>query len=134
MHETSIARNLISLAEGVAREHPGRPLAVVRVRIGVFQSVVPDALAFAFDALKPGTACAGASLELVDVPLVVRCESCGEQERTLDSFTPFCVQCGSVATVVSGTELELDSVDFGTEDISADPPGWEPASPRTMPA
>jgi len=45
MHEVSIARRVIELAEDVAREHPGRPLSVVRVRVGEFQSVdEPDSL------------------------------------------------------------------------------------------
>ena len=39
MHEASIARRVIELAEAVAREHPGRPLTVVRVRVGAFQSI-----------------------------------------------------------------------------------------------
>ena len=110
MHEVSIARRVIELAEDVAREHPGRPLSVVRVRVGVFQSVVPDALRFAFAALKGGTACAGAELDLVEIPLVIRCPDCGEHPLAVADFTPFCPECGSLAEIVSGTELELDSV------------------------
>ena len=113
MHEASIARRVIELAEAVAREHPDRPLAVVRVRVGAFQSVVPDALRFAFEALKPGTACAGAELALTEIPLVLNCPRCGERPVAVPDFTPFCPDCGGLAEIVSGTELELDSVDLG---------------------
>lgn len=65
MHELSIA---ISLVEAVCDELPrlgdGVTVRAVRLRVGPLSGVVPDALAFAFDAAALETPIAGARLDI----------------------------------------------------------------------
>ncbi len=62
MHELGIAQNLVDLVSREVAGHPGARVIAVRLRVGELAGVEPEALGFAFDALKAETACAGAAL------------------------------------------------------------------------
>jgi hydrogenase nickel incorporation protein HypA/HybF len=79
--------------------------------------VVPEALSFAFECVSPGTRFAGAKLEIENVPLVVRCESCDAESRLDEPFF-FCPKCGGFSlTVVSGDEMNVASVDVDDGEV-----------------
>lgn len=62
MHELGIAQSLVDLVTREVAGRPGARVTAVKVKIGELSGVEPEALRFAFDALKAGTACAGAAL------------------------------------------------------------------------
>ena len=79
----------------------------IRLRIGVLSGVVPDALRFAFETLAPGTAAAGAVLEIEEVPARFWCAAC-RREFVSANFFADCPDCGSPsAELRAGRELEL---------------------------
>lgn len=111
MHEVSLARRLLALAEDAARARGAHAIHTVGVRVGAFQSVVPDALRFAFDALKPGTLAADATLALAEIPLRLRCPACGERETSPADFDTRCPVCDAPVEIVSGRELEIEYIE-----------------------
>lgn len=120
VHEASVALHLTRLAsDAFAASSPaaGERIVAVRVRVGVLSGVVPRALAFAWDAARAGTACAGAELVVDEVPARLRCPACA---GVVDAPVPLrfrCPQCQAPATdVVSGRELELASLDVAAPD------------------
>jgi hydrogenase nickel incorporation protein HypA/HybF len=100
----------MSLVEMVAEK--AQTLGAVRVeavhvRLGTLSGVVKDALLFAFDSAAKGTTIEGARLEIVEVPLTVRCPTCAE-ERELPTLQLRCPVCARpTPEVVHGRELEL---------------------------
>ncbi len=115
MHEASLARRILDLVEDAAGGPPPRRAAVVHVRVGAFQSVVPSALAFAFEALRAGTAAESARLELTIEPVVLRCATCGDLPLVDTEFTPFCPSCGAVADPIAGRDLVLSAITFASD-------------------
>lgn len=113
MHELSIASAVVATAE---KHADGRAVAVVTVRAGGLRQVVPESLDFYFDIVARGTACEGARLELEVVPVTLRCRSCGNGWSP-DAPGFRCPACGEgAAEVVSGDELEVESIEIANEE------------------
>ena len=111
MHELSIARQLLDIVAEAAAQHELKRVRRLRVVVGALGNVVPEALEFAFDVAGEGTIAAGAELEIVEVPVTVRCNACSAESR-LEDFAFLCPACGSLdVTVLKGNELYLDSIE-----------------------
>jgi hydrogenase nickel incorporation protein HypA/HybF len=108
VHELSVASAVIDTA---TRHAAGRRVTAVYLRVGHLRQVVPASLAFYFEHVARGTLCEGARLEQEVVPARLACESCGHG-WALVAAAFRCPQCGAAgATVVSGNELEVESID-----------------------
>ncbi len=134
MHELAIAEAILAVAE---RHAEGRPVSVVRARIGRLRQVVPETLAFYFEIAARETLCEGAVLEWERVPSLLRCGACGaewdpapppanERAELVISFR--CPSCeSSDHSVVSGDELTVDEIDV------EEPPAAVAQSARSKP-
>ncbi|HEV2667150.1 MAG TPA: hydrogenase maturation nickel metallochaperone HypA, partial [Blastocatellia bacterium] len=60
MHEASIVRSMIDIAESEARKHGGSNIRKIKLKVGEFRGVVKEALEFSFAALKKDTLAAEA--------------------------------------------------------------------------
>jgi len=109
VHEAAIAQSLLEIVKEQALLHGARRVSRVRVRVGALSGVVPEALTFAFEAMSKGGIAEGAVLEVEEVPSRIRCEDCGVFEGT-----PFlvCPNCGKLAELLSGRELEIISMEI----------------------
>jgi len=111
MHELSIALSMLEQIEEEAAKHGGTVRAV-QVKIGVLSGVDCDALSFAWEIAREGTAVAGAQLEIERVPLLVRCPGCGST-HTPEIQAIYCPQCITPEQdILSGRELELTSLEI----------------------
>jgi hydrogenase nickel incorporation protein HypA/HybF len=107
MHEFAIAEGVVQTA---VRHAGGRRVVVVSMRLGALRQVVPDSLSFAFELAARGTLCEGARLEQELVHCRLRCPSCGVVwTATEPDFR--CRTCAAPAVVVSGNELEVESIE-----------------------
>ena len=108
MHELSISSAIVDTA---VRHAGGRPVSVVRVRVGRLRQVVPSSLDFYFGLVSRETVCERARLEQEVIPAAVRCGSCGHGwELELPVFR--CSRCGSTdVSVTAGEELEVESIE-----------------------
>ncbi len=111
MHELSIAHAVVSTVTD-ALPDPQARVTRVRLRIGRLSGVVPQALHFAYDVATAGTPLAGSTLEIQDLPVIINCPTCGEQELPgIRDFT--CGVCGQpCGDIVGGKELEVADVTF----------------------
>jgi hydrogenase nickel incorporation protein HypA/HybF len=107
VHELSIAGAVVDTA---IRHADGRHVTAVHLRVGHLRQVVPDSLVFYFEHVARGTLCEGARLEQEVVPARLACEACGHG-WTLETVAFRCPQCGAPGAVVSGNELEVESID-----------------------
>lgn len=115
MHELSIAKDLLAIVEKTAAEHGLVRVSGLRIVVGALGNVVPEALEFAFEVAGRGTVADGARLDIVEVPVTVRCNAC-RSETELEDFAFLCTACGSVdVDVLRGNELYLDSIEGDTD-------------------
>jgi hydrogenase nickel incorporation protein HypA/HybF len=107
MHELSIADALLRIA---LRHAEGRRIESVEVKVGHLRQVVPDALAFAWTLVTPGTEADGAELVIEEIPAAGVCRGCGT-ESEWDAFPLACTACGSFdVELVRGEELLVDAL------------------------
>jgi hydrogenase nickel incorporation protein HypA/HybF len=116
MHEASIMQNVFDLAFAQLERESATRIARLRLRVGDLAGVVPEALAFAFEAMKGETPAAHAELEVERVPVRLACGRC-EREFGAESYPAECPTCGAWgADVRQGQELDLVLVEFVRED------------------
>jgi hydrogenase nickel incorporation protein HypA/HybF len=99
----------------IALDHARRTGATkierIRLRVGALSGAVPDAMAFAFDVISPGTMAEGAKLEWECVPVACTCLNCELFFKPSD-FPHVCPGCGSNHTRLdAGRELEVASLE-----------------------
>ena len=112
MHELSLIASVFDVLEEQAREHGAARVTRVVLRIGVMSGVVPDLLESAFEIYKRGTLAESAQLEIVRVPVRVRCPDCGGESMREDSDFS-CTACGSRRVeIVEGRELIVETIDL----------------------
>lgn len=87
----------------------------VRVEVGEFSGVVPEALVFGFESVVAGSAMRDARLEAVPVPVGLRCTVCSAAFRV--AKPPFaCPRCGtSDVEVYGGTDVVVQSIELKEE-------------------
>ncbi len=113
MHEAALMHRVLEEVERHARMQTQGRVRVVRLRVGRLSGVVPDALEFAFAALKRGTLAEEAHLDIVSVAARARCQSCGGEFELEDPLTS-CPACGGWAgDLLQGRELELWQLELG---------------------
>ena len=117
MHELSISQAVL---DTVLKHAAGRRVTRVDMTVGAMRQVVPDSLAFYFEIVSRDTACDGAALHIAEQPGVVRCTRCDEQwELDLPAFR--CMRCGGTVEIVSGNELEVESIEVEEDACIAAP-------------
>jgi hydrogenase nickel incorporation protein HypA/HybF len=118
MHEIALCEGVLSVA---LEASVGQPVKRVRVRVGRLQAVVPEVFTQGWEMVTDGTAAAGSSVELVDVPIRVNCPTCHEESDATE--TPLaCMRCGSPnVTVVRGDELLVEEVEMSGGAIQRNP-------------
>lgn len=116
MHEASIMQNVFEIAFARLPEGAATRISRLRLRVGALASVVPEALTFAFEALKPDTPASEAHLEVERVPARLVCRQCADAFAP-DTYPSPCPSCGNWGTdVTQGQELDLVLVEFTRED------------------
>ncbi|MFD8806876.1 hydrogenase maturation nickel metallochaperone HypA [Streptomyces sp. NPDC059597] len=112
MHELSIATAIVERAGEIARADGGGDVSSVTVRVGELAGVVPDALRFAFEVARDGTALSSARLVVEQVTAVAWCGACVEEFTV--GMPPFfwCPRCDRPSQDLrSGRELEITAVE-----------------------
>jgi hydrogenase nickel incorporation protein HypA/HybF len=119
MHELAVAQGLLDIVEQEARPYGGARVIRVQIRIGKLSTVVPDALRFAFEAVTRGGIAEGASLEIEEVPLAIRCHVCEKDFIVEEDPFMICPQCGAAdVEMISGRELEIRSMEIEDGDTT----------------
>jgi hydrogenase nickel incorporation protein HypA/HybF len=101
MHELTICENLLDMID---REHQSRHftrVCQVRLEIGRFSCLDPDALRYAFEIFTRGTILDGAALRIDQPPGQADCLDCGAVVE-LQTRLSNCLTCGSTRLRANG--------------------------------
>jgi hydrogenase nickel incorporation protein HypA/HybF len=119
MHEVGLVEGIV---DAVERRANGRPVARVRVRIGTLHRAADAPMEQAFEMVGDSTVVEGATLELVQIPVMTTCLSCGHAESADDRLAA-CPACESISIEhAGGDELTLESIEYRAEPAMA---GWD---------
>lgn len=113
MHEVGIARSVIDAA--ISALPAGATLSGVTVAIGPMSGVVADSLQFGFEVASKGTTAEGAELEIVEVPLELRCPTCEIDFEVEDVALVRCPLCDGPADILSGNATLVTSVRYSED-------------------
>lgn len=109
MHELGMCASIVEAVEARAGD---RRVTEVRVRIGTLHRVSPDAFQQSFELASVGTVAEGARAEMVFLPVITRCLSCGA-ENSGEEVVMFCTVCGdNKIETLGGDELMLESLTY----------------------
>ena len=111
MHELSIAMSIVDAALEEAQWRAVQVTAV-HLRLGALSGVVKDALLFSYEMACQDTLLHGSRLIVEDIPVVIFCAQC-QQENTLTSVQSFtCPECGTpTMDIRQGKELEVFAIE-----------------------
>ena len=111
MHEIGIVQSVLEAAVQSAQTSGANRIHQVRLRVGTMTGVVPEALQFAFEALREGTMASSATLEIETVPAVSWCGEC-QVEFSSEDWRYECPKCRRPSSELRhGSELELASME-----------------------
>jgi len=109
MHESSIAHSILEIVEEQCVEKGCSEVDALTVRLGKATGVMPEALQFAFDALKEPTKAKNAKMMIEIVPVGGACKSCKKEFDVPDVQYVFsCPHCNSADfEITRGREMEI---------------------------
>jgi hydrogenase nickel incorporation protein HypA/HybF len=114
VHELSLVASVFDILEEKAREQGASRVTAVVLRVGRMSGVVPELLGSAFDTYKKGTLAEGGRLEIVIVPVKLRCPDCGGASVREDADFS-CAACGSRRVeIVEGREIVVEKIELET--------------------
>jgi hydrogenase nickel incorporation protein HypA/HybF len=107
MHELGIAMEIAEVATERAGKLDGNPrIAKIVVEVGKLTAVLPDALAFAWDAAIEGSTLEGCALEIVTIDGRGKCTRCGTEQAMTMVFGR--CACGTTdLELIAGEELTI---------------------------
>ncbi|MCG2723084.1 MAG: hydrogenase maturation nickel metallochaperone HypA [Thermodesulfovibrionales bacterium] len=112
MHEVSIAQGMLDIVIENCRKQGCSGIESIKVKIGKASGVVPDALLFAFEAMKAGTLAEKATLIIDQVPISGFCNNCNSGFTVDDAYAISCPHCNSFSIRVdTGRELNVDEME-----------------------
>jgi hydrogenase nickel incorporation protein HypA/HybF len=118
VHELGLCEGVLAAVE---RRAAGRRVTRIRVRVGAQHRVVPSAFDQSFALVAQGTVADGAAVDLVTVPVRVRCLDCGHEGEATDALAA-CPACGGLdLETEGGDELILEAIHVEEEDVSRHP-------------
>jgi len=116
VHELSLVASLFETLEEKAREHRAVRVTMVRLRVGRLSGAVPELLASAFETYRKGTIADGARLEIEEVPVRLRCRSCGGDRLDVEGAFA-CLACGGRdVELLEGRDIVVERIELETGD------------------
>ena len=113
MHEIGIMSSTLAAVAAEVRRQGATRVERILLRVGALSGADPAALQFAFAAVSPGTAAAGAVLEIELLPARAVCPDCAVEFEAGPGFITACPRCRRFCGELrQGRELELTRIEM----------------------
>ena len=111
MHEMSLCESLLQMLERQAPVQKFTRVRKVRLEVGIFACVEPEAMRFGFEALSHGTLAEGARLEIIQASGEAWCLICDRSVPVRARFET-CPKCGhELVASNGGDELRIKELE-----------------------
>ena len=108
MHELSLAQNILDIVSDQCVRSGYKRVESINLRVGRASGIMPDALLFAFDAIKSDSIARGAVLHIEEVPVSGHCSGCLQSFMVEEEYILTCPLCGGRDfKVTGGREMEV---------------------------
>jgi hydrogenase nickel incorporation protein HypA/HybF len=112
MHEYSLTRRIVNLANRAAQENGAARVTKVRLVVGESSGIVPESVQLYFDQIAQGTPAQGAALNVRVVTPEMRCPVC-QRNFVRPPFSFACPVCGALGNPTEiGSEFYVESVEL----------------------
>ena len=114
MHELAVSQDIISQVEKIAAQHNAIAVHKIILEIGPLSGVEAALLEAAFPIACAGSVAEKAILEINEIPVKVKCNSC-QKNSAASTNDLTCRHCGNWQTqVISGDEMLLKRIELDT--------------------
>ena len=121
MHELSIISSVLDQLGGLQKQHAGKRISKVGLRIGELAGIDVDCLRFGFDCLIKDSPWERLALDIEWVQRRQRCPECNAEFRA-ENWATACPDCGEEATVtIAGEELQIAYIEVDDEESEETP-------------
>jgi len=107
MHELSITQSILEQALSEAKKHKAKKINKIKLQIGAGTAIVADCMQFYFDTMKKDTIAEKSILEIVTIPVKVRCPKCQKEYKVLE----ITCDCKNGVEIVSGQDMLVEYID-----------------------
>ena len=112
MHELSLVKSIIEIAEDEARIYENVKAEKIEIEIGALAGVEMDAFDFAWKEAVRNTILEDAKRVIIRTPAISQCEDC-KIEFPFEEFYDPCPNCGQYnSSIIQGKELKVKSLVF----------------------
>ncbi len=119
MHELSIALSIIEGVEEEIARREGAQVAAVHLKLGPLSGVVKEALLFSYEVACEGTPLEGTRLEIEEIPVVLYCAICQQEQPAVSMQRLCCAVCDTPSgDIRQGSELEVFALELTDEHAS----------------
>jgi hydrogenase nickel incorporation protein HypA/HybF len=107
MHELTLCEAILDILDEEKRRRRFSSLRRLKLEIGRFGCVDPDAIVYAFDVTTRGSWLEGVAVEVVRPPGRAKCLDCGEEVEVADRLAD-CPRCGGSRLLpIGGDQMRL---------------------------
>ncbi len=111
MHELSLAVDMVDQLEEALKKENATKITKISIILGAMSGVEKVPLEFAIPVAAEGTPLEGAVIEIEEVPLVLKCSDCN-QENEAEDIVMICPNCNSMSVeIVKGKEFYIKSME-----------------------
>lgn len=117
MHEMGIALEVYRQCREAVADYGSGHIDRVNLAVGELSAVEPDLMTFAWEAVTIDTPDATSKLEVRWCPATQNCSTCGViKDRAEGSWLRLCPNCSMPLEVTGGDELDIESIQYTTDD------------------
>ena len=110
MHEFSIARSIVDIAEEAVASRQGRSVEQIVLDIGQLSGIELDALRFVWEAATKESVLEEAKRVINTIPGKAKCLECGQEFQPVELMDT-CSHCGSYFfDIITGKEMQVRSL------------------------
>lgn len=111
MHEGHFTQQIVKTIIDELSQYPERVVESVTVKVGESYHLLEDAVLLHYELISKGTRLEGVKLNLLEEPMQVVCDQCGQQGPVEDHHMLLCSYCHSkLVAAVSGDTITVEEI------------------------
>lgn len=111
MHEFSIIQHIVDIVKNTALQNKISSVRRVELEVGSASGVISEAMQFAWQSVKHDPLLCEASLNIVEIPLRVKCANCSFVYSPDEIYEP-CPSCTQInPEILQGKELRVIAIE-----------------------